>query len=25
VFSVVWPLSHLKYLGRPDTFEAVGP
>ena len=24
VFSVVWPLSHLKVLDRPDTFEAVG-
>jgi signal peptidase I len=25
VFSVVWPLSHLKKIDRPDTFEAVGP
>ena len=25
VFSVVWPLSHLQMIGRPETFEAVGP
>jgi signal peptidase I len=25
VFSVVWPLSHLEMITRPDTFEAVGP
>ncbi len=24
VFSVVWPLGHLKMIDRPDTYEAVG-
>ncbi len=24
VFSVVWPLNHVKLVTRPDTFEAVG-